>query len=297
MALHSSILHDHEAFPGPSVVPGKREPTPIGVFDSGLGGLTVLAACSERLPEQDFIYFGDNRNTPYGSRSAQEVLQLTRSGVEVLFARGCRLVILACNTAAALALRKLQSEWLDPTRHRLLGVFVPVIELLTRRDWGDVSPPTHTGLQSVALFGTPTMIGSGAFERELHFRARDVEVVAQPCPGLVEAIETGETLQARDLVAQHVEELLARLRRPQAAVLGCTHYPLVRSEFAAALPPETEIVCQPSVTAGRLEAYLERHQEFAGGKGRVAYLTSGDPDRVSRQAARFIRCEHRFEPL
>ena len=135
---------------------------PIGVFDSGLGGLTILSAIARSLPEQDFVYLGDNANAPYGPKSPDEIYNLTIAGVERLFGAGCGLVVLACNTASAVALHDLQVNWLNPATHRVLGVFVPVIEHLTRRDWGDNTPPTHTGLRDVALFATPATVRSGA---------------------------------------------------------------------------------------------------------------------------------------
>jgi glutamate racemase len=261
---------------------------PIGVFDSGLGGLTVLEALRQRLPSEDFVYFGDNANAPYGGRLPEEVYQLTVDGVARLFDEGCGLVILACNTASAVALRDLQTKWLDASVHRVLGVFVPVIEHLTRRDWGDNSPPTHTGLGTVALFATPATVASGAFPRELRFRARDVRVEAEACPGLVEAIERGDDVASEALVRAHVAALLSRLPAPQAAVLGCTHYPLVEPAFRAALPADTALVCQPSLVAESLADYLRRHPSFAGGSGSVTYLTSGAPDVVGAQATRFL---------
>lgn len=269
----------------------------IGVFDSGIGGLTVLKALVERMPEQDFIYLGDNANAPYGLRSADEVFTLTCAGVRQLFDAGCRLVVLACNTASALALRRLQMSWLDPAEHRVLGVFVPVIEHLTRRDWGDRSPPTHTGLSDVALFATPATVASGAFPRELHFRARDVSVEPQACDGLVEAIERGAWSEAEALVARHVAALLERLPVPQAAVLGCTHYPLVEAAFREALPPETALVSQPRLVADSLAEYLARHPRFRGGSGLVRFLTTGIPSQVGEGAARFLGTSAQFEPV
>ena len=197
---------------------------PIGVFDSGLGGLTILGACVRALPQQDFVYLGDNANAPYGMRSPAEVYNLTVAGVERLFHAGCGLVILACNTASAVALHDLQVNWLNPATHRVLGVFVPVIEHLTRRDWGDNAPPTHTGLRDVALFATPATVRSGAFPRELRFRARDVTVAPQACTGLVEAIEAGDLDRAGDIAREHVAALLARLA--DAAVGGARLHPL-----------------------------------------------------------------------
>jgi glutamate racemase len=260
---------------------------PIGVFDSGLGGLTVLQALVRRLPEQDFVYLGDNAHAPYGDKSPREVHDLTIAGVERLFAAACNLVVLACNTASAVALHDLQCDWLDPSEHRVLGVFVPVIEHLTRRDWGDNSPPTHTGLRDVALFATPATVASGAFPRELRFRARDVTVEAQPCPGLVQAIEAGDFGHASGLARAFVADLLQRLPAPQSAVLGCTHYPLIEAAFRDALPDGTALVSQPGLIADSLAAYLDRHKRFRGGSGQVVYLTTGDPARVGASAEVF----------
>jgi glutamate racemase len=261
---------------------------PIGVFDSGLGGLTILRSLIDRLPGQDFIYLGDNANAPYGTRPPAEVHDLTVAGVQQLFDAGCNLVVLACNTASAVALHDLQVNWLDPTEHRVLGVFVPVIEHLTRRDWGDNSPPTHTGLRDVALFATPATVASGAFPRELHFRARDVVVEPQACAGLVEAIEAGDLGRAGEIAHGHVSALLARLPMPQSAVLGCTHYPLVEAAFRAALPAGTALVSQPDLIAASLADYLIRHPRFAGGTGAVRFLTTGDPDAVGQRARVFM---------
>jgi len=267
----------------------------IGVFDSGLGGLTILSALAKALPEQDFVYLGDNLNAPYGWKAPTEIYELTIAGVERLFRAGCGLVILACNTASAVALHDLQVNWLNPGTHRVLGVFVPVIEHLTRRDWGDNTPPTHTGLRDVALFATPATVGSGAFPRELRFRARDVAVVPQACTGLVEAIEAGDLDRAGEVARGHVAALLARLPTPQSAVLGCTHYPLIEAAFRAALPPTTTLVSQPDLIAASLGDYLRRHPRFAGGTGALRYLTTGDPATVGARAAVFTGAPRPFE--
>ncbi len=264
-----------------------RRTMPIGVFDSGLGGLTILRALTRALPGQDFVYFGDNAHAPYGLKPPAEVYNLTIAGIERLFAEDCGLVILACNTASAVALHDLQVNWLNPATHRVLGVFVPVIEHLTKRDWGDDTPPTHTGLRDVALFATPATVRSGAFPRELRFRARDVTVVPQACTGLVEAIEAGDLDRAAGIARDHVAALLARLPAPQSAVLGCTHYPLVHGAFRDALPPATTLVSQPDLIATSLSDYLARHPGFRGGRGEVRYLTSGDPADVGARATVF----------
>ena len=269
---------------------------PIGVFDSGLGGLSILAALQKKLPDQAFIYFGDNANAPYGPKDADEIFALTTDACTRLFDMGCDLVIIACNTSAATALHKLQTEWLPKGKRRVLGVFVPMIENLTRRNWGDNAPPTHTGLANVALFATVATISSGAFPRELKFRARDVLVEGQACPGLVDAIEARDEAGAKLLVNRYVGAVLERLPKPQAAVLGCTHFPLVRDMFAAALPPETRLIDQPDIVADSLADYLARYPHFAE-TGTTRYLTSGDEAAVSAGAARFLGRDARFAAL
>lgn len=259
---------------------------PVGIFDSGLGGLTILEKAIAKLPDQAFVYYGDNANTPYGGKPADEIYDLTIAGVERLFAAGCDLVVLACNTASAVALHDLQVNWLTGDR-RVLGVFVPMIEELTNRDWGDNGAPTHTGLHNVALFATPATIDSGAFTRELKFRARDVDVVSEACVGLVAAIEEGDTAGAEALVKAHVVSLLEKLPEPQAAVLGCTHYPLVEAEFRATLPNSTRVLSQPEIVADSLADYLERHPKFAE-NGPVTYITSGNPTETGRRAELFL---------
>src|SRR5690606_13241820 len=147
----------------------------VGVFDSGLGGLTVLAAIAARMPDLPLVYLGDNAHAPYGVRDADDIFNLTCAGVERLWAEGCDLVILACNTASAAALKRMQETWL-PSDKRVLGVFVPMIEALTERGWGDNSPPREVAVKHVALFATPATVASRAFQRELAFRAIGVDV-------------------------------------------------------------------------------------------------------------------------
>lgn len=260
---------------------------PIGVFDSGLGGLTILRALQKRLPDQAFIYYGDNENTPYGTRDAYDVFDLTTKSVQNLFDMGCELVILACNTASASALHRMQVSWLKKGHQRVLGVFVPMIENLTRRDWGDNAPPTHTGLENVAVFATRSTIESGAFPREMKFRARDVEIVGQICDGLVDAIEAGDKVESEILVKAHVAALLKTLPNPQSAVLGCTHYPIVENMFKEALPPETKLLSQPDIVADATADYLDRHERYRE-KGRTVYCTTGDIEKVGALAELFL---------
>ena len=254
---------------------------PIGVFDSGLGGLTVLAALRRAMPEQDFLYLGDNANAPYGMRSPDEVMALTRAAVERLFARECALVLIACNTASALALRRLQRDWLPdaaPDR-RILGVFVPLIEAVSGHGWREAGQSDRA--LNVAFFATPATVASGAFSREARRLAPGLRVTEQGCPGLVEALEAGS--DPVSVVRRAVAEALT-LGPPDVALLGCTHYPLAAAAFRAALPPGTPILSQPDIVARSLAAYLDRHPRFAGGTGRLDCLTTGDPVRVGARA-------------
>ncbi len=266
----------------------------VGVFDSGLGGLTVHDAVAKALPDMAFVYYGDNAHTPYGVRDAEDIFNLTCRGVERLWQEGCDLVILACNTAAAVALKRMQETWV-PADKRVLGVFVPMIEALTERQWGDNSPPREVAVKHVALFATPATVASRAFQRELAFRAIGVDVEAQPCGGVVDAIEDGDEILAEALVRSHVEALKRRMPKPEAAVLGCTHYPLMEKVFQDALGPDVAVYSQANLVAASLRDYLARRPEFAG-EGRVSrFLTTGNPRRVSDKATQFLRRKITFE--
>ena len=198
------------------------------------------------------------------------------------------LVILACNTASAAALRKMQETWV-PEDKRVLGVFVPLIEALTERQWGDNSPPREVAVKHVALFATPATVRSRAFSRELAFRAIGVDVEAQACGGVVDAIEEGDMILAEALVRSHVDALKRKMPEPDAAILGCTHYPIVEDIFQDALGSDVKVFSQPDLVADSLADYLTRRPEMAG-PGKVSmFLTTGDPGRVSDAATRFLR--------
>jgi glutamate racemase len=260
----------------------------VGIFDSGLGGLTVLKAAAERLPDASFVYYGDNAHTPYGTRDADDIYDLTVAGTERLFEAGCDLVILACNTASAAALRRMQESWV-PKDKRVLGVFVPLIEALTERQWGDNSPPREVAVKHVALFATPATVSSRAFQRELAFRAIGVDVEAQACGGVVDAIEEGDMILAEALVRSHVDALKRKMPKPDAAVLGCTHFPIMEAVFQDALGEDVRVYSQADLVAESLSDYLHRRPEMVG-PGKVSmFLTTGDPQRVSDQAVRFLR--------
>ncbi|MDH5452677.1 MAG: aspartate/glutamate racemase family protein [Paracoccaceae bacterium] len=260
----------------------------IGIFDSGLGGLTVYDAVARALPEIPFVYLGDNAHAPYGVRTADDIYNLTCDGVERLWSEGCDLVVLACNTASAAALRRMQENWV-PEDKRVLGVFVPLIEALTERQWGDNSPPREVSVKHVALFATPATVASRAFQRELAFRAVGVDVEAQPCGGVVDAIEDGDEMLAETLVRAHVEALKRRMPHPQAAVLGCTHYPLLEKAFQSALGADVKVFSQANLVADSLADYLKRHPEFIGAGKESKFLTTGDPKKVAGKATQFLR--------
>ena len=266
----------------------------VGIFDSGLGGLTVLDAVARRLPEVPFVYFGDNAHAPYGVRDPDDIFALTCAAVERLWDEGCDLAILACNTASAAALRRMQETWV-PQGKRVLGVFVPLIEALTERQWGDNSPPREVAVKHVALFATPATVASRAFQRELAFRAIGVDVEAQPCGGVVDAIEEGDEILAEALVRSHVEALKRRMPNPEAAILGCTHYPLMESVFQQALGPQVKVYSQANLVAESLADYLERRPGFHGAGKASRFLTTGDPQRVSDKATQFLRRRIAFE--
>lgn len=271
----------------------------VGIFDSGLGGLTVLEAITKRMPDQAFVYLGDNAHAPYGVRSGDDIFALTCAGVERLWDEGCDLVVLACNTASAAALRRMQETWV-PEGKRVLGVFVPLIESLTERQWGDNSPPREVAVKHVALFATPATVASRAFQRELAFRAIGVDVEAQPCGGVVDAIEAGDQILAEALIRSHVEALKRRMPTPEAAILGCTHYPMLESVFQDALGPQVKLYSQANLVADSLADYLTRRPEMRGpalqdSGTQSKFLTTGDPASVSNKATLFLRHKITFE--
>jgi glutamate racemase len=257
----------------------------IGVFDSGFGGLTVHRALVDAMPERDFVYLGDNRNAPYGEKPPIDVLNLTCQGLERLFAEGCTLAILACNTASVVALRWIQQQWL-PARRRedgvvrnVLGVVVPTIEAATGLPW-DPEPaaaPAAKPSGTIAIFATRRTVESGCYPVEIRKRRPDITVVQQACPELAGAIEQGAPrAELRALVEGYVGELRQAAGDPDCAILGCTHYPLVTELFAGALPCGLPLIHQHVATAGALKSYLERHPEYdTGDRGRRIFLSTG----------------------
>lgn len=269
----------------------------IGVFDSGHGGLTILRAAVDRMPDRRYLYLGDHANAPYGGLAPERIYELTRDHVDWLFRAGCRLVLLACNTAAAVALRRLQQTWLPQAwpERRVLGVLVPVVEEVTRVPWHvKTPPPGREEPEVVAIFATRATVESRTYPTEIGLRAPHLIVVQQACPNLAARIET----DALDGVLEgQVRAYVARLRTklgggvPDSVILGCTHYALVEPMFADALPPGVRILSQPALVAASLEDYLRRHPEFdprAQAAVETACYTTGDPAKATARAARFF---------
>lgn len=259
----------------------------IGVFDSGSGGLTVLGACALRLPGQDFLYLGDHARAPYGDLACEDIYDHTVEMVGRLFDAGCKLVVVGCNTAAATVLRRLQQEWLPdrgPDR-RVLGIHVPMVEALTGAPWTQKGPGPHPPApRTVAVFATRRTVQAGTYPSEVTLRAPAMTVEQEACPGLVTAIEQGgKQAELKRMVVEHVEAIVERLGAPpDAAVLGCTHYQLVRGLFAEALGPDVQLMSQPDIVARSLAAYLRRHPIINdAGTGQMQLWTTGDPSRVN----------------
>jgi glutamate racemase len=279
----------------------------IGVFDSGIGGLTVHHALVRRLPGADFTYLADQANTPYGGRPGEEIVELTRAGCVRLFDHGCDLVILACNTAASVALRRLQQTWLPGYRRQLgrpvniLGIIVPTIEAATGMPWEHEAERRGDKIERVdilGIFSTPATAASRVYEIEIDKRSQDVAVFSEPCPTLARLIENGAPeAELKSAIDGHVQALTTRIGRPpDRAILGCTHYEITADLFRAALPPGTPLIHQPGATADAIERYLARHPEYrAGESGQRRFLTTGKPGAQNGLADRFWGAPLTFE--
>jgi glutamate racemase len=273
----------------------------IGVFDSGVGGLTVHRELTRRFPDRDFVYLADQANAPYGGRGGEEIVDLTRAGCERLFEAGANVIVLACNTASAIALRRLQQTWVPQARARhgrpvnVLGIIVPTIEAATGLPWtyeadrDRAEGEKKQAIEITGVFSTAATAMSRVYEIEIDKRREDLAVFSEPCPGLAGLIELGApTEELRVVVNDHVDALRRRIgRHPDKAILGCTHYEIVAELFAAALPQGTPIIHQPEAVADALERYFAHHPEYGLGQtGRRDFLTTGTPgpqsDRVSQ---------------
>ncbi|MCQ2067347.1 MAG: glutamate racemase [Bacteroidaceae bacterium] len=262
-----------------------EEPGPIGVFDSGYGGLTILSRIRELMPEYDYLYLGDNARTPYGTRSFEVVYGFTSECVEKLFELGCHLVILACNTASAKALKSIQVNdipQLDENR-RVLGIIRPTVESI-----GSITKSRHIG-----LLATPGTIKSMSYPMEIHKLFPDIKVCGEACPIWVPLVETGEyKSEGTDFfIRKHIDALLAKDPDIDTIVLGCTHYPLLLDRIRKYVPAGITIVSQGEYVAVSLKDYLMRHPEIeekCTRNGQCRYLTTESTEQFLPSASIFL---------
>jgi glutamate racemase len=259
--------------------------SPIGVFDSGYGGLTVLKSLVSQLPGYDFIYLGDNARSPYGTRSFETVYRYTQESVQWFFHKDCPLVILACNTASAKALRTIQQNDLphmDPER-RVLGVIRPTAEII-----GTYSKSGHIG-----VLATPGTVASQSYPIEIGKFFPSLEVTQQACPMWVPLIENNEHLSAGAdyFVNKCVGQLLEQSPSIDTILLGCTHYPLIAEKISKAAGGNIRVVSQGEIVAASLADYLERHPEIdrkLSKNGRRSFYTTDSTEDFDRHAAAFF---------
>ena len=261
------------------------QPGPIGVFDSGYGGLTILSKIREALPEYDYIYLGDNARTPYGTRSFEIVYEFTLQAVNKLFEMGCHLVILACNTASAKALRTIQMNDLPnivPDR-RVLGVIRPTAECI-----GSMTQTRHVGILATA--GT---IKSESYPLEVHKLFEDIKVSGEACPMWVPLVENNEANGegADFFIRKYIDNLLAKDRQIDTLVLGCTHYPILLPKIQKFIPQGVKVVAQGEYVATSLKDYLHRHPEMdmkCTREGKCRFYTTEAEDKFIESASMFL---------
>ena len=261
------------------------QPGPIGVFDSGYGGLTILSKIREALPEYDYIYLGDNARTPYGTRSFEIVYEFTLQAVNKLFEMGCHLVILACNTASAKALRTIQMNDLpniDPDR-RVLGVIRPTAECI-----GSMTQTRHVGILATA--GT---IKSESYPLEVHKLFEDIKVSGEACPMWVPLVENNEANGegADFFIRKYIDNLLAKDRQIDTRVLGCTQYPILLPKIQKFIPQGVKVVAQGEYVATSLKDYLHRHPEMdmkCTREGKCRFYTTEAEDKFIESASMFL---------
>jgi len=260
-------------------------PGPIGIFDSGYGGLTILHGIRQLLPEYDYLYLGDNARAPYGTRSFDVVYEFTRQAVVRLFEMGCHLVVLGCNTASAKALRTIQQHDLPQldAHRRVLGVIRPTAEV--------IGSLTHT--RHVGIFATEGTIKSESYTLEIHKLFPDIKVSGVACPFWVPLVEYNEADSpgADYFVKKRIDQLMRLDAEIDTIILGCTHYPLLLPKIHKYIPRGVRIISQGEYVASSLQQYFERHPEIESRctkGGNVHYLTTENPDKFKEQAQIFL---------
>ena len=267
---------------------------PIGVFDSGYGGLTILNSIRQQLPQYDYLYLGDNARAPYGPRSFDVVYEFTRQAVLRLFEMGCHLVILGCNTASAKALRTIQQNDLPQwdSERRVLGVIRPTAEVI-----GEMTKSRHVGV--LATEGT---IKSESYNLEIQKLHPDIKVSGVACPFWVPLVEYNEADSpgADYFVKKRIDEIMTKDPEIDAIILGCTHYPLLMPKIKKYLPEGVKIVSQGEYVASSLKAYLERHTQIEQKCSQGAttrYLTTENPEKFKESAQIFLKEEIQVENI
>ena len=257
----------------------------IGIFDSGYGGLTILNHIRQHLPQYDYLYLGDNARAPYGTRSFDVIYEYTLQAVNYLHQQGCNLIILACNTASAKALRTIQQRNINPDELRVLGVIRPTVEVV----------PQRTRTKHIGVLATPGTVASESYVIELLKQDPTLIVTQQSCPMWVPLIEAGEHLGdgANYFVEKYLTELLTRDPLIDTIILGCTHYPLLQPKIEAFLSENSyhiSVVSQGSIVADSFADYLHRHPEFSQDSkgGTCKYLTTESAAKFSESASIFL---------
>ena len=260
----------------------------IGIFDSGYGGLTILSKIRQLLPEYDYLYLGDNARAPYGTRSFDVIYEYTLQAVNYLHEQGCNLIILACNTASAKALRTIQQRDINPDEVRVLGVIRPTVEVV----------PARTRTKHIGVLATPGTVASESYVIELLKQDPTLVVTQQACPMWVPLIESGEHLNAGAdyFVEKYLTELLTRDPLIDTIILGCTHYPLLQDkieDFLKRTNRQISVIAQGAIVANSLQDYLLRHPDIAerakmGGKQTITYLTTESATKFAESASIFL---------
>jgi glutamate racemase len=249
--------------------------TPVGVYDSGYGGLTVLRQLRRILPELDYIYLGDSGRAPYGGRDVDTILDFAEQCVERLFAEGCRVIVVACHTVSCVALRHLQHRY-GSSERRILGVTIPAAEAAIRRTRG------HIG-----FIGTTRTVASHTFRTEARKLNAEVKITEVAAPLLAPIVEEG--WEDTEIARLAVQRYLEHFHGADTLVLGCTHYPLLERAFNELTPTDVAVLNPAPEVAERFRAWRERHPGFApAGTGRLRMLSSGDAARFARHGARFL---------
>jgi glutamate racemase len=259
---------------------------PIGIFDSGIGGLTVFRSIAEQLPGYDYIYLGDNSRAPYGNRSFNTIHQYTWECVQWLFKQGCPLIILACNTASAKALRNIQQldmKGLDPSK-RVLGVIRPTAEVIGN----------YSTTKEIGVLGTTGTVQSESYLMEIQKFFPDLKVYQQACPLWVPLVESGEYEKPGSdyFIKEYLDEIMAKSANIDTLLLACTHYPLLMDKIKAHLPANVNVIAQGDIVAKSLVDYLQRHpeleQKLTKGSTRKFYTTTDDTSEFDHHASRFF---------